>query len=141
MTPSSLRVVLAVTISAVVAAVVVIGLLVIGVPGEARLRRLDERRVEHLQGLSRSVAVYWTVNETLPESLSQLSDIGGVVEIPRDPETGVVYRYDVISELRYELCAEFSRSTPSGVHLAAEELWSHAEGSQCFELAPVETER
>ena len=51
MTPSSLRVVLAVTISAVVAAVVVIGLLVIGVPGEARLRRLDERRVEHLQQL------------------------------------------------------------------------------------------
>ena len=141
MTPSSLRVLLAVTISAVVAAVVVSGLLVIGVPGEVRLRCLDERRVEHLQQLSQSVAVYWTVNDTLPESLSQLSDIGGFVETPRDPETGAVYRYDVISELRYELCAEFARSTPSGVHLRAEELWSHAEGSQCFELAPVETER
>ena len=141
MTAPSLRVVLAVTISVVVAAVVVSGLLVIGVPGEARLRRLDERRVEHLRQLSRSVAVYWTVNETLPESLSQLADIGGVVEPPRDPETGTVYLYHVKSELRYELCAEFARSTASEVHLQAEGLWSHAEGSQCFELAPVETER
>ena len=141
MTAPSLRVVLAVTISVVVAAVVVSGLLVIGVPGEVRLRRLDERRVEHLRQLSRSVAVYWTVNDTLPESLSQLSEIGGVVETPRDPETGASYRYRVISDLRYELCADFSGSNRSGAPLQAEELWSHAEGSQCFALAPLETDR
>ena len=141
MTASRLRTVLAVTIGVAVAAVVVSGLLVIGSPGEARLRRLDERRVEHLQQLSRSVAVYWTVNDSLPESLSQLSEIGGVVGTPLDPETGALYRYRVISELRYELCAEFARSTGSGMSLPGEELWAHAEGSQCFELAPLETER
>ncbi len=65
-----------------------IGLLVTGSPGEVRLRRLDERRLDHLQQISRSVSLFWTVYDDLPESLDQLFDVGGVSETPRDPETG-----------------------------------------------------
>ena len=141
MTPSALRTSLAVGVGVVVVAAVGGGLLVLVSPGEARLRRFDERRIEHLQQISRSVALFWTVNADLPRSLDQLSDVGGVAETPRDPEIGTPYGYRVIDQLRYELCAEFARTTEDRVLPPGEELWSHAEGRQCFELAPSETER
>ena len=140
MNASTLRATLAVAIAVVVVAVVVAGFMVMGSPREARLRRLDERRVVHLRQISRSVALFWTVNDELPESLGQLSDVGGVGETPTDPESGAPYSYRVIDSVRYELCAEFARSTGRALR-PAEELWSHAQGRQCFELAPSETGR
>ena len=77
MTASTLRATLAVAVAVVVVAVVVAGFMVMGSPSEARLRRLDERRVGHLRQISRSVALFWTVNDDLPQSLGQLSDVGG----------------------------------------------------------------
>ncbi len=141
MTPSGLRTSLSIGVGAVVVAAVGVGLLVLESPGEARFRRFDERRIEHLQQISRSVALFWTVNADLPESLDQLSDVGGVAETPRDPESGTPYGYRVVDQARYELCAEFARTTEDRVLRPDEELWSHAEGRQCFELAPLETER
>ena len=141
MTASTLRATLAVAVAVVVVAVVVAGFLVMGSPSEARLRRLDERRVGHLRQISRSVALFWTVNDDLPESLGQLSDVGGVAETPTDPESGESYSYRIIDQTRYELCAEFARSIEGRALRPGAQLWSHAQGRGCFELAPSETER
>ena len=141
MKASTLRTTMAVAVAVVVAAVVVAGFMVMGSPSEARLRRLDERRIGHLRQIARSVALFWTVNDDLPGSLGQLSDVGGVAETPTDPESGKLYRYRVIDSVRYELCAEFAGSTEGRALRPAEKLWSHARGRQCFELAPTETVR
>jgi hypothetical protein len=141
MTGSARRTTLALAVGVVVAAAVVAGFLVMGSPGEVRLRRLDERRVGHIRQIARSVALFWTVNDHLPESLGQLSEVGGVAETPSDPESGAPYSYRVIDSVRYELCAEFARRTEGLALRPAEQLWSHGQGRQCFELVPAETER
>ena len=78
MTASTLRTTLAVAVAVVAVAVVVTGVMVMGSPREARLRRLDGQRVSHLRQISRTVALFWTVNDALPESLGLLSSVGGV---------------------------------------------------------------
>lgn len=111
-----------------------------GSPGEVRLRRLDDRRVGHVRQIAGSVALFWTVNDHLPESLGQLSEVRGA-ETPSDPESGAPYSHRLIDSVRYELCAEFARSTEGLALRPAEQLWSHGQGLQCFELVPTETER
>jgi hypothetical protein len=137
----TLRAGLAVAVALVAAAAVGAGLVMIGSPGEARLRRFDERRVADLRQISRSVALYWTVHEALPESLAQLADLGGVTVPVGDPSTGAPYSYRVLDPARYELCAVFDRAVEELAPRSTDEFWSHSEGRQCFELAPTESGR
>ena len=56
----------------VVAAAVTAGLVLVGSPSEARLERLDARRVEDLQRLSRLIDVHWAKHGRLPASLDKV---------------------------------------------------------------------
>ena len=137
----TLRAGLAIAVALMATAAIGAGLVLVGSPGEARLRRFDERRVADLRQISRSVALYWTVNEALPESLAQVSELGGVSETPVDPETGAPYSYRQLDSARYELCAVFHRAVEDQTRRSTDEFWSHGEGRQCFDLAPTETGR
>jgi hypothetical protein len=120
---------LAIVLVVVVAAAVTTGIVIIGSPVEERIRRLDARRVDDLQRLSRSVEVYHTRHGRVPASLEELSMDPGLGDIPRDPVTGAAYTYRTPSERSYELCATFDRDT-TGVRTA--DFWSHGAGAQCF---------
>lgn len=141
MTMTSVRPILAVSVAVLAIAVVVAGLMSIDSPGEARLRRLDEQRIRDLREISRAVALSWTLNEELPDSLAELTDVGGVTELPNDPESGAPYDYRVIDSARYELCAEFARGTERGTGAPADDFWSHRDGRYCFGLVPTKTGR
>jgi len=119
---------LAIVLVGVVAAAVTAGIVIIGSPREERTRRLDARRVEDLQRLSRSVEVYHTRHERVPSSLEELSTEPGLGDIPRDPVTGEAYTYRMTGERSYQLCATFDRET-TGVRA---DFWSHGAGAQCF---------
>lgn len=138
MTVSSLRTTTGVVAVAVVAAAVVYGFTQIGPPRDERERRLDERRVDDLQGLARAVDLHWTRHGGLPTSLQELSD-GAVRELTlNDPERDEHYEYRVETASAFELCGVFGTnvSEPS-----ADVFWTHPVGRHCFNLEVREVRR
>ena len=116
-----------------VGAAVTAGLTLVGPPSEARLERLDARRVEDLQRLSRLIDVHRAKHGRLPASLDKV-DFEPLAETIKDPATGQPYEFRSTGENRYELCAVFDRPStlaPSGV---GQEFWAHSAGRGCFSL-------
>jgi len=114
---------------AVIAAVVV-GLAVIGSPGEFRMRRFDEQRATDLSSISTAVRSHRLTHESLPQKLGDLQS--ALTYGLKDP-VGRPYEYAVKDEFSYELCAEFDTATDT---LAAARFSSvfekHGSGRQCF---------
>ena len=118
----------------VVAALAVLGALgggfyLIGPPADERARRLDARRQNDLQQLSRAVNVYWTRNSRLPTSLDEISREAGADVYSRDPERGEAYEYTQKSSDSYEICATFTGDSDTRA-----DFWSHGAGRQCFRI-------
>ena len=138
------------TIWRVVAAVLVIGSIVlgfsvIGSPQEQRARRYDSQRVQDLQSIQWQVVNYFQKKGSIPDNLSQLEDPISGFSIPRDPETGESYEYTLIgqSAKAFELCATFSEASlnspnrPAPIYapeisVRAPENWEHEAGRVCF---------
>jgi hypothetical protein len=112
----------------VVAAAITGGLWLIGSPAEARLERLDERRVEDLRRLSTLVDAYWRSHRRLPGSIAEVRSEPGVAG--RDPVTGQPYEFRATGERQYELCAFFDRKSVTTEWSS----WSHGAGRTCFPI-------
>jgi len=138
----SARMVVAIVLVVVVLSVVIIGITLLDSPAEARLRRLDERRIADLREIAYAVDAYWTRERVLPPSLEELSVDERILRELADPETGTPYEYRVISEDTYELCAVFASAAASDdrdpFH---EDLWFRGPGRQCFRLKAGDAER
>ena len=134
---------------------IIIGFWVMGSPYTQKEKRFDAERVSHLQTIQYQIVSYWQNKEKLPTTLDDPKDpIGGFV-LPVDPKTGLSYEYAVKDALSFELCATFTRETPTGTisqEFAApaypykngvNENWQHSAGRVCFsrtidpELYPV----
>ena len=123
---------------------VVMGLVVVGSPGEARERGLDVVRVSNLRDIVRGVDVYWERSGSLPASLEALSserdiDIVSIV----DPQTRAPYAFRTTGEKAYELCATFSLDAPTDqaslrTYPYRERFWRHQAGTYCFDLEAIE---
>lgn len=137
----NIRLIVAISFTAAVVAVVIGGILLLDSPAEERSRRLDERRVDDLRSISAELDFYWTRERTLPSSLEELADEPGVFLELYDPESGEAYEYRVLSSNTYELCAEFARDTAEERNRFYTENWSHGPGKQCFELEAQDVER
>jgi len=134
-------------VSVAVAAAVVAGLIVVGSPGEARLEKIDRRRVSDLYEIVDGVNRYWTQNQALPLDLSALTEATSF-EPGVDPETGLAYVYRLLEPNRYEVCATFATECTSRDNRCApwrvggrHEISAHGAGEQCFELAPMNLDR
>ena len=130
--PSGTHVLIGLAVGVVVVAVVS-GLIVLGPPSEQRARRLDDRRVEDLRGITRAVDLYWTRHGRLPASLDELSRESGVNINSHDPGTTQLYDYRVLGDKTYELCAHFQRDLPEPSQRVGKGFWSHGAGRQCFQ--------
>ena len=115
----------------VVALVVIRGIMIIGSPSEERTRRMDSRRINDLQGVSRSIAVYHTRHQQVPASLEELAREPGFANVARDPVTDRPYGYRMVDANSYQLCGTFDRETADD---RAEDFWAHGVGEQCFTL-------
>lgn len=102
--------------TALVVAAIVWAFVVMGGPGEQRKLRLDQRRIDDLQSLQSQIITYWQQKETLPVSLSELSQPLLQYNIPQDPEftKGKQYEYKKINNTTFSLCATFDRPLPQG---------------------------
>ncbi|MDP3696840.1 MAG: DUF5671 domain-containing protein [Candidatus Taylorbacteria bacterium] len=102
------------TVAALVGASIIAGFFIAGSPQNQRLVRLDERRVSDLQTIQWQLINYWQRKESLPANLNDLTDpISGFI-VPRDPETGGSYEYNISDDLSFELCVVFSTSAVDG---------------------------
>jgi len=120
----------------IVATAVVAGLIVVGSPGNERMRRLDKRRVEDLDGIHNALNKYWAKYESLPASLERLQDSPDTTANIRDPLTSQPYAYTIVSAKTYELCAEFQRDS-GDIDSGRSDFWSHAAGRRCFRIEAV----
>jgi len=137
---ANLAIVIAVSVA--VLAAVVVGVVLLDSPAEARLRRLDERRVDDLRDLAFAVDAFWTREGQLPTSLGDLSEAERIVTEPIDPETGEPYEYRVLGEKSFELCAVFARDTgPDDRDGCYRSFWFHGTGRQCFQLEAQDLKR
>lgn len=125
---------------AVVAAVVVGGLLFLDSPGQERRRRLDGRRVADLTRMADAVDLYWTRQATLPTSLEKLARTPGLHVDWRDPVTVQPYEYQALGDSTYELCAVFERTSAASGREEKFGFWSHGVGRQCFRLTAKKIE-
>ena len=133
MKPLSPHTVFVAIVVLVVGAAATAGLILVGPPSEARLERLDAKRVEDLQRLSRLIDVHWAKHGRLPASLDKV-DSEPRAEAIRDPVTGRPYEFRTTGEKRYELCAVFERATRTGLYQHGQEFWAHGAGRGCFSL-------
>ncbi len=135
--------ILALTLSFVILASIIVGFFIIGMPAVQRERRFDEQRIENLQTLQSQIVNYWTQKEVLPQNLGGLEDsISGFV-VPKDPESDLPYEYNVINSLSFELCAIFKTSSNDFGPISKEvrsvspydsfqQNWSHQAERTCF---------
>ncbi len=124
-------------LAAVAAAVALAaGLAALGSPTGRRLERLDARRAQDLDAISRAIDRYEATHERLPASLDELQRGSDVQVAITDPVTHAPYGYEAGAETAYELCATFERTT------VARELRGgggqpfsrHEAGRHCFPL-------
>lgn len=125
---------IAIALSVVVAVVVLIGLYLVGSPGEARLQALDERRVNDLREAKGQVSAYWRGHGALPSTL----DSTGSSVVYHDPVTGTPYEYRATGDSTYELCAVFTHSSQD--RYPDEVAWRHREGRHCYAFSVKEPE-
>ena len=113
----------AITILAIVLSVVS-GFMETGGPEEQRARHMDSIRVQRLQNLRWRIADYQRDHHRLPVTLSELLDQSNTTDMSavQDPETKTPFEFKNLPEqdgqIRYELCAIFSRPTQDPNHSA-----------------------
>ena len=128
---------------------VVAGFFIIGSPGQMRLFRFDDQKVNDLTMLQYQVVNYWQQKERLPLALSDLEDPISGFAVPTDPQTDGSYRYEKTGALSFKLCADFnadsredSRARVVAVPIGVDgmvgkgletEAWQHGVGETCFE--------
>ncbi|HRY52707.1 MAG TPA: DUF5671 domain-containing protein [Candidatus Portnoybacteria bacterium] len=128
----------------IVAGLVVFGFYSAGSPQSARVLRLDQQRLSDLQGMQNQIVYFWQQKNRLPLNAAELTDsISGYV-VPQDPETGLSYEYNVLGNLKFELCGVFKTEGETGnvqvptevskINLYADN-WQHSIGRVCFERA------
>ncbi|OGG69553.1 hypothetical protein A3F27_00320 [Candidatus Kaiserbacteria bacterium RIFCSPHIGHO2_12_FULL_53_13] len=128
---------------------VVAGFFIIGSPGQMRLFRFDDQKVNDLTMLQYQIVNYWQQKERLPLALSDLEDPISGFAVPTDPQTEGSYRYEKTGALSFKLCADFnadsredSRARVVAVPIGVDgmvgkgletEAWQHGVGETCFE--------
>jgi hypothetical protein len=108
------------------------GLYLGGSPGDQRLLRLDERRVQDLRTLAAAIDAHWSAGSRLPADLAQLLTAQRLRSIPTDPVSEARYEY-APADGQYSLCATFARPSRDAAH---EDFWAHGAGRHCFAISP-----
>lgn len=139
----------AVSIGVAVLAVVIIGsgFFIVGTPGQARLARFDEQKINDLQNIQYKVTNYWQAKQKLPAAIADLNNPLMYDPTPNDPQTGESYVYQATEKLSFKLCATFNGEgrgnqnmyperavpMPAGVKGIPQDNWQHAAGTVCFD--------
>lgn len=87
---------------------IVSGFIVMGSPQTQRLMRYDNQKTSDLQNIQWQIINYWQQKQTLPENLTALADPISNFTTPVDLQSNEMYEYRKVSDLSFELCADFN---------------------------------
>jgi hypothetical protein len=124
----------------VVAGAVSAGFFVLGTPGDVRMRRLDQQRVEDIMEIKSEILNYYISNKVLPESLAKMQepDSSDSNINFKDRVSGKPYEYKVKDNVSYDLCAEFGAEAGDDDMKAVERetspFWNHERGRHCYKF-------
>jgi hypothetical protein len=116
------------------------GFYLVGDPGTARLRRIDEFRLQALREIQRTVQEMTsrtiegkTTKHPLPANMAEIMAYSKGRQYHRelvtvDPAGGGPFEYRKLNEDRYELCASFDLVRDEKYDL----FWNHGAGRHCF---------
>ena len=119
----------------VVAATVALSIAVIGTPAQQRESRLDARRVNDLGRIEQEIERYRKREQGLPTDLATLQEAAEDALVIADPQTGVAYRYEVVGDREYRLCATFVTDSANFARRAepwTAARWDHPAGAHCY---------
>ncbi|MDO8669125.1 MAG: DUF5671 domain-containing protein [Candidatus Buchananbacteria bacterium] len=119
-----------VVVVAVIASVVG-GFFLIDSPQNTRKQKRDQDRVYKLDNIKNMIASDYVSTKSLPGDLSAPKFSNMI-----DPTTKQLYEYRVISETKYELCADFELTADTSDNnnfVTGENWYYHQSGRQCFE--------
>jgi len=139
---------LAIAATAVIVAAVIAGVVLTEGPGTARAERFDRERLDNLNSLAQLIDDHYITHETLPESISVFDTDANYDRFSTDPRTGTPYRYDILSDASYRLCATFETEGPHEFALYYRIAWDigtdprtveprtiEGPGEQCFVIS------
>ena len=114
-------------------AVAASGVLVIPTPHQAFLDRMDQNRIRDLSELKWTIERYADKHKQLPARLLELVERKlAYSDQITDPESGVLYGYQILAPTKYKLCASFRSSTEKTIYGPE---WQHKAGEECFEMS------
>lgn len=126
--------------SLTVLSMLIAGFFIIGSPAKQRALRMDEQRINDLQNIQNEIINYWQNKEILPPDLESLQNNLTGFKAPLDPENQSNYKYTILDNFKFELCAKFSYPNQSNNRRndfmpigPVNENWNHSAGEQCFE--------
>ncbi len=133
--------------SSIILIAVIAGFFVAGSPAEERARKFDDQKVQNLQFIQSEIVNRFVQKGALPKTLDELNDSIRGVSVPKDPETGAVYIYEIKDKENFKLCAKFNLPSldqalaPQAKPIApypmatyyGEENWTHSAGEACFD--------
>jgi hypothetical protein len=122
---------------------IIAGFFIMGSPSQVRLYRFDDQKVSDLQNIQWQIVNFWQQKEAFPKSLTDLEDpISGFV-VPKDPQSGADYEYELGLGTSFKLCATFNAESQGRQSSYSEpymvvgekgnENWQHGAGEYCFE--------
>lgn len=125
----------------IVAFVIVWGMMLVGSPGNERLRKFDERKLEDLRAIHAAVlniaynGMPWDPDKKpvnpLPVSLFETAENAVYQKLQMtDAQTGEPYEYTPTGVETYNLCATFNltRDEPYDI------FWNHPAGHHCYAI-------
>jgi hypothetical protein len=135
--PGLRQMILPAIVSVVVVSAVVAAIVVLGPPSLQRQRKLDEVRVRNLTYIGLSVNSYFIRHKELPANLEALAKEQGYYIARGDPDTGKPYGYQILDPNSYRLCADFAAESamdsPNSYNAYSNMTWAHRQGHQCFD--------
>lgn len=124
-------------VSAVVVSAVIAAITILGPPSVQRQRKMDQVRVQNLTYIGLSVNGYFVRHKALPHDLDGLAKEPGYKIVQSDPDTGKPYGYQILSPTSYRLCADFTADSatdsPDSYNAYENVTWAHGRGRQCFD--------
>jgi len=98
-------------VGAVVALILITGFSIVGSPVSQRLVSLDTTRISDFSAIKSAIIKYYNYNKLLPANLDEIvkdKTLSYEALQLKDPETGIYYKYEIVTPTNYKLCTTFS---------------------------------
>jgi hypothetical protein len=118
---------------------IVWGFSVLGSPRTQRLYKYDQQKVNDLQVIDNRITSFYSNKGYLPKNIDDIVSYENYYIAQVDSQNQKPYEYVKISDIKYNLCAEFNKASPDAAKSTnytrpfEYTSWTHSAGHYCFD--------